>query len=154
MADIKKLIGEEVIASSGDDTIILTNYRIRLHKYFEVKSIMLEHIAGIEITYTSYPWLSIIGGLVLLGSLIGGALSEEPGLFGVAILGIVLIGIYYLLRKHSIVISSDGKSSISFITKGMPREKVLDFVNQVEQAIVDRKKSHNVTYSSKEYAEN
>ncbi len=136
MSDFKTFDGEHILTSSDDQTIILTTHRIRYQKIFDVKSIMLNHVAGIEIRYHSQPWLAFLGGIAIIGGIIGG-MTEDESFFAACAVGSILIAIYFLTRRHSIIINSDGKTTISFLTKGMARESALDFVNQVEKAIAN-----------------
>lgn len=132
----KYLLPEEsIISRSERDQIVLTNYRIR---YFtndgkDVTSIMLDNIGFISVQTESSPALVLLGAASSAAALIL-AYGSEILYAGMAVLvAVVCIGIYFISRRNIIaIISPSGK--ISFETKGMSIDKVLDFVNEVEKA--------------------
>jgi len=136
------LDGESIITQSNDKTVTLTNYRIRFQSSGSGKahivSILLEKISSIEIHYKSKMFLLIIGILLMVSGLFMGANNMGQ----VMVLGIVLGGLfilfYLLTRKHVVSVASDGGVKINFHTKGMKRETLLDFVNQIEKAKISK----------------
>lgn len=132
------LEGEKLIKESSNETVALTNYRIR---YYESKSghanlitIMLEKLCAIEVEYKSNLYALVIGILAVVGATIA------PGIFKLISLavGALLIFLYFKTRKHVISMISDSGESIDVETEGMSRESVLDFVHDVEKAKLNR----------------
>ncbi len=123
------LDGEDLITPVPNKNLVLTTYRLR---HFpngkgesDMVSIMLENIASIRVTYHSHIWILILGILLLVA-------------WG---LGLVLIIIYFLTRKHSLLVTSVGGDQMVVLTKGMSKNAILTFTSTVEQAICHRKKA-------------
>ena len=113
---------ETIITESGNKKIRLTTHRLRYYntskKNSNYKSIMLDKISSIELTYhKSSIWLLIIGILTI------------PFL-----LGIVLIIIFFTSKRHVVNITPDGGKSITFETRGMKRDFLDEFIYKVEAA--------------------
>lgn len=137
------LDNEKVITQSDGNVITLTNLRLRYSDSqwgkAHIVSLLLESISSIEIHFRSKTILVILAVLAIIGGLVAGANGEEEFIgagFGTAV---VLIILYLFSRKHYLTISSDGGGKIHFHTKGMKREKVEDFINQLESAIKNRR---------------
>lgn len=128
---------EEILTTSADSLITLTNMRLRYQSGKDhFISMMLDKISAIEINYTSKLWALLLGILfVILGC--GFSLTQshdqEAGLIGV-IIGAVFIVYYIATRKHVVQISAECGTKIIFFTKGMKREALLDFINKIEAA--------------------
>jgi hypothetical protein len=130
--------GEEIITESSNKLVTLTNYRIRYHNsswgQAHLISIMLDKVSSVEVRYKSW-WLLLVPSLILL---VGGMLAGVQGIEEAMVIGIgsglLLALIYVFSRRHVITISSDAGTSINFQTKGMNKDKVLEFVNKVERA--------------------
>lgn len=139
--DTSELIdNESVITQLNDNLVTLTNFRIRYNDSAwgetHVVSIMLEKISAIEVRYDSFPSLLILGFLMIftsIGFMAAEVIPQNLMLF-LIILGLIPCIIFFLTRKYAIVISSDGGAKISFRAKGMKKELVLKFINQVEGA--------------------
>lgn len=132
----KYLLPEEsIISRSERDQIVLTNYRIRYctNGGQDVTSIMLDNIGFISVQTESSPALMLLGVAASAAAIIL-ALESEILYTGLAVLVAgVCIFIYFISRRNTIaIISPSGK--ISFETKGMSIDKVLEFVNEVEKA--------------------
>ena len=128
---------EEILTTSADNLITLTNMRLRYQSGNDhFISMMLEKISAIEINYTSKFWALLLGIIIII---IGGGLTltqsndQEVGLIGVFV-GVVLIIYYIATRKHVVQISAECGTKIIFFTKGMKRESLLDFINKIEVA--------------------
>jgi hypothetical protein len=132
------LNNEEIISQSKDFSVTLTNYRIR-HEYGAysntyVISIFLEKISSIEIRYKSSPLLLVIGVFFSLASVyIMRDSSSQLPLIGFVISGLLILT-FFLSRRHTITIASDGGTKINFNTKGMHRDAILHFINKIESA--------------------
>ncbi len=127
---------EKVITKSKEGSTILTNYRIQ---YSDKKwgkaytsSILLKNISAIEINYRSNVLLLIVAALSFFGVLMVG----EGLILGISISTIFLL-IFLLTRRHYVSISSNGSVKINLLIKGMKSNKVLEFLNKIEQAIID-----------------
>lgn len=137
------LDNEHVITQSDGDVITLTDLRLRYSDLqwgkAHIVSLLLEKISSIEMHYRSNTIFVILAILSIAGGLIAGFNGDEE-FIGIGIgAGVVLIILYLFSRKHYLTISSDGGGKIHFHTKGMKRENVLDFMNQLESAIKQRR---------------
>ena len=137
------LDNEQVITQSDGNVITLTNLRLRYSDSqwgkAHIISLLLEKISSIEIHYRSKTIFVILAILAIASGLIAGANGDEE-FVGIGIgAGVVLIILYLISRKHYLTVSSDGGGKIHFHTKGMKREKVLDFINELESAIIRRR---------------
>ncbi|GDX53477.1 hypothetical protein LBMAG27_25240 [Bacteroidota bacterium] len=138
------LEGEEIISQSNDKQVTLTTYRV----YYDssqfgkahTASIMLEKISSVEIHYSSWILFLILGGLFAIAGLACGANNQGPAMMLGLAIAAVLILFYFLTRKHVVTIASDGGAKINFRTKGIKREAIIDFMNQVDKAKNNRYK--------------
>jgi hypothetical protein len=134
---------EQVITQSAGGVLTLTNLRLRYSisqwgKAHHV-SLLLEKISSSEMHYRSKIIFVILAILAIPGGLIAGTIVSLE-FIGIGIgAGVVFIILYLFSRKHYLTISSDGGGKIHFHTKGMKREKVFDFINQLESAIKKRR---------------
>ena len=101
---------EKLILESDNKQIRLTSHRLRYHqtprKNSDFTSIMLDKVSSIELTYYKHSiWLLVIGILTL------------P-----AIIGFVILLIYFSSKRHVISVTPDGGKPIIFNTKGIKRE--------------------------------
>lgn len=140
--------GEEIITQSDENTIVLTNIRIRYsdieYSRASIVSIMLEKVSSIEAYFSSNLYLLMFG---VLGTLFGvitmyNHTNNEYSVLAL-IVGLILIAAYFSSRKYLIVISPDGGSQIRFHAKGMKKETVFDFINKVERAADTRRRNLN-----------
>lgn len=142
MKDTYLFDNEEIITESKDNTLTLTNYRLRYESASRGKahivSIMLEKISSIEIHYKSNIIILTLGILFLAMGFVMGTMNEGGAmLMGMSIGGICLF-IYYIRRRHVVSIASDGGAKIHFFTKGMDRNTLMDFINEIEEAKKNR----------------
>jgi hypothetical protein len=129
---MKLLPNEELIITSNEDKIMLTNQRIQMTdsvwgQPFTV-SIFLVYISSIEIKYKSNILLPILGAICVLGSFYMG--GQGAGL----VLGGIFFAVWWFTRKHIISISPDGGSSLNFMVQGMDDDRINDFVYDVSLA--------------------
>lgn len=134
---------EQVISRFGGNVITLTNFRLR-YSYTQlgkthIVSLLLEKISSIELRYLNHTIFIILAICSIVGELVAWAIGiiEFFG-FGVLV-GVFFIAAYFFARSYYLIISSDGGVKISFHTVGMKRDKVLDFINQLESAIKRRR---------------
>jgi hypothetical protein len=134
---MKLLPNEEMLITSNENKIILTNHRIQMTnsvwgQSFTV-SIFLEKISSIEIKYKSNILLIILGAICVLGGFYIAGRGGE-GMIGGLIFGGFFLAIWWFTRQHIISISSDGGASLNFVMKGMGDEEINDFVHNVSLA--------------------
>lgn len=136
---MKLIKNEEVI--SKDNGIILTNCRVR-HSVVgggdaSFTSIILENIQSISLRYKSNPLLLLIGILIAALSVLA---SRGEG--GIIVMGLIIGGAlaayYYITRKHYLTIASAG-GSIDILIKGQNTQKLVEYIDLVEETIVNRK---------------
>jgi hypothetical protein len=113
---------EKVILESDNHQLRLTTHRLRYHETArsnsDFTSIMLDKISSIELTYyKSSIWLLIIGIITL------------P-----ILVGIVLIIMFFKSKRHVVSVTPDGGKPIIFLTNGMKREFLENFIDKVEAA--------------------
>ncbi|WP_215047033.1 hypothetical protein [Tenacibaculum dicentrarchi] len=122
---------EEIITESADNQIILTNKRVRYYynsKKTDYTSILLNRISSIEVVKTQKNILYLYIGIFMI-------LADIRFMIGLlALLGIVLIGLFVTSSKHVVSITPNGGKPIIFSTKGFKNEFINDFVNKVEKA--------------------
>ena len=128
---------EQLLTQSTDGGVTLTTHRIA-YEYKEWgrsynQSIMLEHITSCENAYNTQVWLLILGGLCFVGGLIA-ATNSNTEAFGMAtLIAIVCTAIYWLTRSNLVIIASPSTKMLIKVN-GMKRDRVLEFINKVEQA--------------------
>lgn len=137
--ELPLLDGEHLLHQSPNHVVSLTTHRVRLHQAngstAHIVSMMLEKVSSCEIRYLSYPWLLLVGAVVALGGVFALFQRAEPGAVALLLLlGVVLIIAYLASRRHVVSIASDGGARLSFETKGMRREVVVGFIDNLEQA--------------------
>lgn len=133
---------EKLITESDERQVILTTHRIcyneksggnLLHQH-----IMLEHVTSTEVTKTSNSFLlSIIALAVLAGLMLSVYSSDKEIAFGCWIFALILLVIYIATRKKTIIIGSPS-TKIKIVADNMSTEKIFEFINKVENAIVNR----------------
>jgi hypothetical protein len=129
---------EKIISQSGDKSIILTNCRVQ---YFtkslgksQYVSIHLQDISSLEVHYRSFILFLMLGILAVAVALYSGAMNLGELFVLSGIVGILFILIYFFTRRHVVTISSNGGGKIQFFTKGMKKETLFDFIDQIEKA--------------------
>lgn len=132
----KYLIAEEaIITRSPDDQVVLTSHRIRhaTNNGRNVVSIMVDNIDAVRARYESKPWLFVLTAFCLIAALFF-VYDQElffAGMSAAAASAFTLI--YFRTRCHIITILS-ASTAIQFETTGMENGKVLEFLNQIEEA--------------------
>lgn len=128
---------EKIISSSDKEQVILTSHRI-CYEYKEWgksynQSIMLEHITSCEnYSFTKY-WLLILAFFSFAFTVFSAGENNEEGISIGVIITIILIFIYFLTRKSFVIIGSPS-TKMEINVKGMKRDKVLFFINEIEHA--------------------
>jgi hypothetical protein len=137
--ELPLLDGERLLHQSPNQVVSLTTHRVRMHRASgsaaHIVSMMLEKVSACEIRYLSHPWLLLVGALLVVGGVLALFQRTEPGIVALLLLvGGVLLTAYFVSRHHVVSIASDGGTRLSFETKGMPREVVIGFIDNLEQA--------------------
>lgn len=127
---------EIIVSSSSNDTVVLTTHRICYeHKEFGRsynQSIMLEHITSCENhSVSKYSFLMIAGVLAVLSLVIGSNRNKDEAALAFAA-AIIFAILFWFTRRNQIVIGSPSTKMLINVT-GMRREKVLSFINTIEQ---------------------
>lgn len=128
------LENEQIITSAEEQKIVLTSYRIRQQTAAgsDLVSIMLDNVCTIQVTYHAQPLWLLAAALGLFATFWLSQVAMGVWLSTLA-LSIIAVIIFFVSRKHHVRIAAS-TGSISFETKGLNRDAVLTFVNQVEQA--------------------
>jgi hypothetical protein len=132
---------EEVLVSSNEDRVILTNQRI----HQSVKdcgranqiTIFLENISSVEMLYKSNPLLLVLAGFFFLAGLIASSAGYENYgslWFGGFILSIIFLVFWFYSKNRLVTIASNGGSKMNFQVNGMKTSDVVEFVNKVIRA--------------------
>jgi hypothetical protein len=141
---MKLFDGEKIVSQSLYSIVELTLTTHRICYDYSVwgtslnKSIALEHITSCENKNTSqigYIALSILS--LIIGFSIGNPLSA-----GIGFLSFIVFAIIYVLTRQNIIIISSPSMRIKVSVSGMEREKILEFIDLVEESI-HRKTAQN-----------
>jgi hypothetical protein len=151
---MKLLSGEKVLVEIG--SLLLTTHRVRYQSghggHSSLTSIMLENVCSIQASRQAFPWLGVLGltswlvaALVKYSALkmstntpaealaFQGREADAQALFG---LGVVLVGLYFFVRRKVIVIASGG-ATISCPLFGN-RDSIQNFTDALEGAKDER----------------
>lgn len=137
---------ERILTESNDGLITLTTHRIckeepkKWGRSYN-QNIMLEHITSTENYSISHLWLYLLAALCVIVGFILIQNENEAGIIGI-FGGIVLVLIYYSSKKNLIIIGSPSTKMYIKVER-MDKNKVLDFINKIEQAKNNRIASLN-----------
>lgn len=137
---MKLLQNESLITRSANGAVSLTTHRLRHHLKLDgsdyLISMVLDQVASIEMSSKrrSIFW-KIAVACFLIGLYLLGENASEIALFFAA-LGIVFLISYFFSRSYQLAFTSAGSTSLAFKIKGMKNQEVMDFIEQVEQAIL------------------
>lgn len=134
------LQGETVLMSSDNNTLVLTNYRVR----YDAKEggasryigITLDAVSSCGLVTRSHPILLILAAIAVFGGFAGfmGRMNGDSYLAFGLVIGAILLLAYFLARSAVFSISSNGGEAIVVPAKGMAREKIVEFLQAVEDA--------------------
>lgn len=127
--------GEEALVASDGSLLTLTNYRLIYDSHggdnSKYVAMTLESIATFGLVTRSKPILLILGAISIIAAL---AQSDPSSRGGLILLG-VIFGVAYLATRSAVItVSSNGGQDIVVPAKGMKREKILDFLDNVAKA--------------------
>jgi hypothetical protein len=116
---------EQIITSSNDNQVVLTNYRIHSETKDWGRSysntIFLEDISSVEVKYSSVIIFLILGAFALLAWI--SQMSNAMGDTGVGLitifLAIAFLLLYWFSRRHVIAITPNGGKAITFLVANM-----------------------------------
>lgn len=134
---------EITLLSSKTSVLVLTNFRIRYQKFTDgalnVESIFLNKISSVKVHNKNYPWLLIMSlailGLTLSSSNPEASQTSQTSFILGMLLGFTLFFSFLGFRKYLLTIHSDTGIAIDIPIKGIKKEMVLKFVNQIEEAM-------------------
>ena len=135
---MKLLKNEEILISSNENKVVLTDHRISMFdevwgKSYKI-SMFLEDISSFETHYKSNIFFLIIGVLL---SIVGLLTFAKGGLGGI-VFGGIFIALWLFSRKHLVTISSKGGKPLNFIVEQMTDDQIEEFVSQVQEAKLKR----------------
>ena len=129
---------EQIINEQPYFKITLTNYRIiyqdKEYGKMYFCSIMLDQVSAIEIKYKSKPLLFLIGLLLFPIGIILAINMIPPFGFLALTSSLIFCLSFFITKKHVISITSNGTASIVIGTKSKANDKILYFINQIEEA--------------------
>jgi hypothetical protein len=130
---IELLPDEQVVLSSDNDALILTNKRVRYNSTVWGSScfvsITLHSVASCGFVTKSYPAILILAALSLIAAFVQH--GQSTTLF--VILAIAFIVAYVLTRRAVMAISSNGGETILVPTKGMNQDSLTKFIDALEK---------------------
>ncbi len=128
------------LLESDDKSIVLTTHRIRQQDKqwgkLHIKSIMLQHVSSCEYKSESNPLYLILGLIALVFGFIVGSRGNHDSAMIMVLAIIFCIGflvIYRVTTKKGLLVSSSS-SRILMNTNGMKDERIIAFVNKLEEA--------------------
>lgn len=134
------MIDEKILMDGDNKQITLTTHRIRQENKkwgkLDLISIMLEQVTSCQYSKKSKPIFLIIGFLLFgLAFIIGSQEGEDGPVIasGIALIGLVLIIIYFFTIERGLFISS-ATAKIKLNTKGMKDENIKLFIDKLEVA--------------------
>ena len=89
----------------------------------------LDSVASCGLITKSNP-IILIAAVIFLFGVMGG---DDEIITGYAIVGLVLVVIFFNTKKAVLSIVSNGGSEIVVSVKDMPREEVIKFINSIER---------------------
>jgi len=131
---IHLLPNEHVVLASDNDTLLLTNKRVRYNSSQTgaslFLSITLDSVASCGLVTRSYTLLLVLAAAAGIGAYTQRADSQTMAiLFAVAL---ILVLSYYSTRGAVISVASNGGQTILVPAKGMSRSSIIDFLDALE----------------------
>lgn len=126
------LPGEQIVMSSTDDALMLTNFRVKYESTTGqgsvYKSIALPKVCACTVETRKYPLLLLLAAIAVLTVL---ATPANTAKIASVLVGLVFVGLYYLLRSGQMEVISDSGSSIAIPTKGLSHDQVRQFTEAI-----------------------
>lgn len=142
---MQHLPDEEMLVTSNQDTIVLTNQRIHMSdkqwgRTYQI-TIFLENISSIEVLYKSNPLFIIIAGFCFLIGLLAMPQAQQSGAtipFGSFMVSIIFLILWVFSRTRQVSVASNGGGNLQFRVDGMSTLAATDFVDKVIHAKATR----------------
>lgn len=148
---MKRLPGEQDLAKSISDKIVLTDRRIWIstNDWSNAYSIaiFLEDISVVERKHTSTPLYFILGMLALLGSVYQFITTSGEDMLYLAFFAgaVVFLLVWMISRRHLISVTSHSGISLNYEVEQMTKKEIEKFMDDVQQAKYDRvNKLHSI----------
>lgn len=134
MTKFELLPDEKIIMSSTDDSLALTNFRVKCEtkngQRSTYQSIPLEKISACALATKKYPILLLIAALCLIGAISTNHYQEGVRIvLLIAFLGFLLA--YIFIRNGQLEVHSDAGFKIAVSTKGLRHEESRKFVEAI-----------------------
>lgn len=132
---IKLFEGEKIVSQSEHRLVEVTLTTHRICYEYSVwgnsynQNIALEHITSCENKYTS----NIVFAIMSLVSLALGFLIKSEFSIGSGFFLFIFFAIIYVLKKQNNIIISSPSTRMKIDVKGMERDKILQFIDLVEE---------------------
>lgn len=127
------LPNENVVLSSQDETLVLTNKRVKLEVKNKAKttykSIPIDQVSTCVLDTRTYPILLIFAAVATLVIFVA---PEMPQRFAAGLVGIGFAVAYAVTRNGQIEIFASCGESIAVPTKGLQHEQIKSFLEAVE----------------------
>jgi hypothetical protein len=131
-ADTSLLPGEELVMSSDNDALTLTNKRVRFSTTrvgtSSYTSITPDSVASCGLVTKSHPVLPLLSAF----SFIVGLTQRNEEQVWLLLGSIVLLVAYFLTRRAVISIASNGGEAILVPARGMARAAIVKFLDAVD----------------------
>lgn len=132
---MKLFEGEKVVSQSIHSLVNLTLTTHRISYDYSVwgtsiiKSISLEHITSCENKYTSQIGFIV---LAIISLIIGFSIGTQASM-GIGFLSFITFSIIYAFTRQNNIIIGSPSTRIRVSVSGMEREKILDFIDLIEE---------------------
>jgi hypothetical protein len=138
---------EEILVTSNQDKIILTNQRIQLSdkewgRSYQI-TIFLENVSSIEMVYKNNPFLLLLAAACLLIGLFASSPAHEIDTSlqnGCFIFSIIFLVFWFYSKNRMVTIASNGGSKLNFRVTGMKTPDAAEFIDKVIAAKAARTK--------------
>jgi hypothetical protein len=138
MSENQLIQGEQVVMSSSDNSLCLTNLRVKYEAAAggakAYKSMPLRKISCCRVDTKHTPALLIVAGIAMIGAI---ASPTDPARATAVAAAIGLVILYFFSRRGQLEIVSDSGAAISVPTKGMKHEDVRRFAEAVAATIAN-----------------
>jgi len=132
---------EEILVTTPNKMVTLTTHRI-YYQYKETgssyyQSILLEHVTSCEnrgnsiVVFLYLAFISFAFGLYMVYN------SEQNAFFVSCSVGVLFL-VFFALTRSSIILISSASTKMKIKTEGMKRETIINFLEAVEKAAIDR----------------
>jgi hypothetical protein len=133
---IELLPSEKVVMTSDNETLTLTNFRVRYNAQefgsSSLVSMTLGAVASCGLITKSFPILLILAGFTLLAGFVIDDGNKEKLYIAIGV-ALALTFIYFITRRAVISITSSGSQAIVVPAKGMKRPDIVKFIDAVER---------------------